>query len=198
MMIVLSCNGIKKTFGVSTVLEDLGMALQSGDRAGLVGPNGSGKSTLLKILSGLDSPDSGSVAVGKGLTMGYLSQDYISEDGSALTVIEAARQGRRDILMMEAQLRRLEHEMSNNPPSLDSVLKRYSDLMEQYERAGGHELESFIQMNMEILLRIVIIHIDRHVNIESSQLVHHFHKPIQFHCQISVYLNSIGQINFTL
>ena len=45
------------------VLQDVSLALGSGDSVAVVGPSGSGKSTLLQILGTLDRPDSGSVAI---------------------------------------------------------------------------------------------------------------------------------------
>ena len=73
-MIILSLQGIQKSFGTHEVLKDISMSLQEGERMGLVGVNGSGKSTLMKIIAGLESADGGSVNLQKGLRIGYLAQ----------------------------------------------------------------------------------------------------------------------------
>ena len=54
-MIILSAQNIAKAFGVNTVLRDVSLTVQQGDRIGLVGVNGCGKSTLMRILAGLDA-----------------------------------------------------------------------------------------------------------------------------------------------
>ncbi|ERH06362.1 MAG: ATPase component of various ABC-type transport system, containing duplicated ATPase [Halonotius sp. J07HN4] len=49
--------------GYNQVLDGLDLDLYAGDRVALVGANGSGKSTLLRLLTGLESPDEGTVSV---------------------------------------------------------------------------------------------------------------------------------------
>ena len=71
-MIVLTVTNLKKSFGVEEVLEDINLSLAQGERMGLVGVNGSGKTTLLRILSGQLSADEGTIAMQKGMVMGYL------------------------------------------------------------------------------------------------------------------------------
>lgn len=62
------------TYPTRTVLEQVTLGLQRGDRIGVVGVNGSGKSTLTQVLSGMLEPDSGSVVARRNLTVGHLSQ----------------------------------------------------------------------------------------------------------------------------
>jgi len=50
-------------------------ALQKGEKIGLVGPNGAGKTTLFRMITGQELPDEGQVAVDRGVTIGYFSQD---------------------------------------------------------------------------------------------------------------------------
>lgn len=52
-MILLSLQGITKSFGTNEVLRGVNLTLQNGQRMGLVGVNGCGKSTLMKIIAGL-------------------------------------------------------------------------------------------------------------------------------------------------
>jgi len=63
-----------KAFDGRTVIDDLSLSVQRGDRLALIGPNGAGKSTLLKILLGQLAPDSGTVKLGTQLSVAYFDQ----------------------------------------------------------------------------------------------------------------------------
>src|SRR6185503_20695280 len=52
---------VAKSFGERTIVRNLSLRLQRGDRLGLIGANGAGKSTLIKLMLGLLPPDSGTV-----------------------------------------------------------------------------------------------------------------------------------------
>ena len=58
---IASASAICVSYSSHTVLDDATLAIQQGDRIGLVGRNGAGKSTFLKILAGENSPDTGEV-----------------------------------------------------------------------------------------------------------------------------------------
>ena len=69
MGICLSLLGVSKKFGDAQALDGVSFELRPGRIHALVGENGAGKSTALKILAGLESPSSGSLAVdGETLT----------------------------------------------------------------------------------------------------------------------------------
>ena len=55
----LACNGVTKTYGVKTALNDVSLRLNSGELIGLIGPNGAGKSTLIKLIATLIKPTAG-------------------------------------------------------------------------------------------------------------------------------------------
>lgn len=74
MSLLLSCQGLSKSFGTKPLFENLSFGISSNDRIGLIGPNGSGKSTLLKILAGLETADGGRLSPRRGLVLGYLPQ----------------------------------------------------------------------------------------------------------------------------
>jgi len=58
---LLSLRNITHSFGHKTVLKNVSCSLEPGKIYALIGPNGAGKTTLFRILTGLITPDSGSV-----------------------------------------------------------------------------------------------------------------------------------------
>jgi len=59
--VVIDAEHVSKRYGDRTVINDLTLRIQRGDRIGVVGPNGAGKTTLLKLLTGEIAPDEGKV-----------------------------------------------------------------------------------------------------------------------------------------
>ncbi|HSK67928.1 MAG TPA: ATP-binding cassette domain-containing protein, partial [Candidatus Limnocylindria bacterium] len=80
-MLILTLRHVAKAFGTDTVLRDVSLALNQGERLGLVGVNGSGKTTLLRILAGEMPPDEGDVSMQRGLRVAYLSQVFTPGPG---------------------------------------------------------------------------------------------------------------------
>jgi ATP-binding cassette subfamily F protein uup len=81
---ILSAQGLSKRYGVAALFRNISFTVSEGDRIGVIGPNGSGKSTLLEILQGRVTPDSGDVAVRKGMRLGCVLQ--ISEFAPGETI----------------------------------------------------------------------------------------------------------------
>ena len=61
---ILRVEHISKSFGAVVALQDATLHLPTGEITGLVGDNGAGKSTLIKIISGVLTPDAGSIEFG--------------------------------------------------------------------------------------------------------------------------------------
>lgn len=72
--IVADIDGISKTYGERTVVEDFSTRILRGDRIGIVGPNGAGKTTLIKMIIGELEPDTGVVKLGTKLDVATLDQ----------------------------------------------------------------------------------------------------------------------------
>ncbi|WP_143320811.1 ATP-binding cassette domain-containing protein, partial [Cellulomonas iranensis] len=55
---------VTKTFGTHTALDDVSMTIPDGSFVVLLGPTGAGKTTTLRMVSGLDTPNSGEIFIG--------------------------------------------------------------------------------------------------------------------------------------
>ena len=58
---ILTLNGVGKSFGAVTVLQDIDLDVRRGETLGLIGPNGAGKTTLFNLIGGLHAPDTGRI-----------------------------------------------------------------------------------------------------------------------------------------
>ena len=70
----LQVEDITKSNGYRMLFDSVTFGVNEGDKIGLIAKNGTGKSTLLRILSGIESPDSGKVTFRNGLRTGFLTQ----------------------------------------------------------------------------------------------------------------------------
>ncbi|GAB4247752.1 MAG: ABC transporter ATP-binding protein [Thermoleophilia bacterium] len=61
--LVLSCRGLRKTFGDLVAVDDVGFEIAEGETYGLLGPNGAGKTTTISIVAGLLERDAGEVFI---------------------------------------------------------------------------------------------------------------------------------------
>jgi ATPase subunit of ABC transporter with duplicated ATPase domains len=88
---LLGADGISLRIGTRTLLTDVSLGLDDGDRVGVVGPNGAGKSTLLRMLAGRRAPDAGRVTRVGGSTVGVLDQRDEAAPGA--TVLDLVHGG---------------------------------------------------------------------------------------------------------
>ncbi len=96
------------------------LAVNKGERCGLVGPNGSGKTTLLKLISGRLQPDEGSISLPGGLRLGLVAQDAPSGPESLLDTVLAA-DPERGALLAEAETAGDPHRIAENHQRLADI-----------------------------------------------------------------------------
>ncbi len=145
-MILLSLSEVKKSFGTNEVLKGVSFALQTGERMGLVGVNGCGKSTLMKIIAGLLPSDDGTIAMQKGLKLGYLAQQGVVDEHR--TVLEELESVFEPVVALERQMRQLEEQMAqvgHDETQLHRLGSQYDQLTREFERRNGYGWRSAVQ-----------------------------------------------------
>jgi len=82
----LQIENLTKSFGEKVLFSDISFSIGQGQKTALIAQNGAGKTSLINIITGKDTPDSGSVFIDKGTTVGLLSQETAFDDNK--TVME--------------------------------------------------------------------------------------------------------------
>jgi ATP-binding cassette subfamily F protein uup len=101
MSTIINATDVTVRYNERAILDSATLAIDEGQRIGLVGRNGCGKTTFLKILAGLQAPDSGDVTRRRDLAMSYLSQDFTLDP--ALDVRGNVRAGAQIVLDLITQ-----------------------------------------------------------------------------------------------
>jgi ATPase subunit of ABC transporter with duplicated ATPase domains len=78
----LFAENLSKSYGSLEIFTAVDLAIDKGSKVVVLGLNGAGKTTLLRILSGIDSSDTGRVIPGHGLKVGYYAQEHETLDVS--------------------------------------------------------------------------------------------------------------------
>lgn len=134
-MAVLSVNGIYKSFGATSILEDVSFSVNKNEKVAIIGDNGEGKSTLLKIITRQLEADKGSVYFEDSNSVGYLSQQVI--DDIEHTLLEEMELAFSKLKKIEKEMAELVEKMSVSDDK--DLVNRYSLLQETYENLGGYE-----------------------------------------------------------
>ena len=87
-MVLLNAEHLVKNYTEKPLLQDVSLAVETGEKVGIIGVNGTGKSTLLKILAGAEEPEAGRITRAAGLRTGDLPQN--PDFDPAFTVLEQA------------------------------------------------------------------------------------------------------------
>ncbi len=138
---MIRLDNISKQNGHQIVFIEASAALQRGEKVGLVGPNGSGKTTLFRLITGEDVPDEGQVAVDRGVTIGYFSQDVGEMSGRS--AVAEVMDGAGPVAEVAAELKAIEAEMTDpgKADEMDEILERYGEVQHRFEELDGYALE---------------------------------------------------------
>src|SRR5258706_14956701 len=135
---ILAATDLVVRYGERTILDHATLAIEEGDRIGLVGRNGCGKTTFLRILAGLQSPDSGEVSGRRDLVSSYLPQDFMLD--ATKNVYENIRDGGRYLLKLIEEFESLPHDS-----------KRHEELEHRIQTLEGWTLDRRIEVAMSHL-----------------------------------------------
>ncbi len=107
---MISVEQLTVEFGGSPLFDEISFLVNPKDRIALVGKNGAGKTTLLKIFSGKQAPTKGRVTIPKDLSIGYLPQHMIHNEGT--TVMQEAEKAFEHITDLQTEIERISQELS--------------------------------------------------------------------------------------
>jgi len=133
-MAILAASGLSKTYSARLLFEGVSFEIAPRDRVGLVGVNGCGKTTLFRILTGEETPDSGAVMRGRGLTLGYMSQSVEGRGEELYAYTLSAFDGLMD---MERELERIAYDISAGRGNVAELVRRQDGLNRRYQQEGG-------------------------------------------------------------
>jgi len=132
---------ISKQIGHQILFIEASAALQKGEKVGLVGPNGAGKTTLFRLIIGQEQPDEGQLAVDRGVTIGYFSQDVGEMSGRS--AVSEVMDGAGPLSAVAGELKLLEAAMADpaRADDIDEIIARYGEVQARFEELDGYALE---------------------------------------------------------
>jgi ATPase subunit of ABC transporter with duplicated ATPase domains len=138
---MIRLDNIGKQNGHQILFIEASAALQKGEKVGLVGPNGAGKTTLFRMIMGQELPDEGQVAVDRGVTIGYFSQDVGEMSGRS--AVSEVMDGAGPVSTVAAELKELEAAMgdSDRADDMETIVARYGEVQARFEELDGYALE---------------------------------------------------------
>jgi ATPase subunit of ABC transporter with duplicated ATPase domains len=138
---MIRLDNISKQNGHQILFIEASAALQKGEKIGLVGPNGAGKTTLFRMITGQELPDEGQVAVDRGVTIGYFSQDVGEMSGRS--AVSEVMDGAGPVSAVAAELKELEAAMGDpdRADDMDDIIARYGEVQGRFEELDGYALE---------------------------------------------------------
>ena len=156
---MISVNNLSVQFTGVNLFDDVTFNINDRDRIGLVGKNGAGKSTLLKILCRQQEPETGTIVIASGQTVGYLPQEMVPD--SVGTVIDETMTAFEQIDALERQQESLTNEVAERTDyestDYERLVSRLHEVTEQIAMLGGSNRRELAE---KILLGLGFRHSD--------------------------------------
>lgn len=146
-MALITLSGVRKSYGVFQVLDEVTFTVGAGEKLALVGPNGSGKTTILRIIAGIEETESGTLGILPGTSIGFMKQD--SELTSNNLLLEEVSNASVEIKRLERELRRLEHAMTaSEGDDLNDIVAEYGEVQHEFDRLGGYAFDAEVKSTL--------------------------------------------------
>jgi ATP-binding cassette subfamily F protein uup len=143
---VLTAQDLHKSYGSQQILRGVTLTIRTGERVGLVGANGSGKSTLARILGGVETADTGTLARRRGADVAYLDQDPTFEP--TLTPRRIVESGLAAWSDAKARHERASLALAKGHGDLAALVAEQEQAAADVERLGGwdmmHEVDAIM------------------------------------------------------
>ncbi|MEZ5977287.1 MAG: ABC-F family ATP-binding cassette domain-containing protein [Planctomycetota bacterium] len=139
-MSVLIIRGLEKHFGALEVLRGLDLAIEAGEKVGVVGRNGGGKTTMMRIAAGIEPPERGELTVPRGTRVGYVAQRPEFEPG--VRAFEYVEHGLDEVKTLLAEAKDLESHLAEyEGEALERAVERFGRVTEQIDLLDGWNAE---------------------------------------------------------
>jgi ATPase subunit of ABC transporter with duplicated ATPase domains len=138
---MIRLDNVSKQIGHQILFIEASATLQKGEKVGLVGPNGAGKTTLFRMITGEELPDEGQVAVDRGTTIGYFSQDVGEMAGRS--AVSEVMDGAGPVSEVASELKTLESAMADpdRADDMEDIVARYGEVQHRFEELDGYALD---------------------------------------------------------
>ena len=148
-MSLISFSNVSKTFNNELILDHVSFNIFKNEKVALIGDNGTGKTTIFKLILKEIEPTLmpkedkvGDIQIIKGLSIGYLSQNAITDLNH--TVLEELEEPFKKVKELENEFNEVSLELSKNP-SDEYLMERYQKLLEKMEESRSFTYKNEIE-----------------------------------------------------
>jgi len=133
---------LNKRYGKKILFRDVSLHLRPKEKLGLIGENGTGKTTLFRVITQMESADSGKVVLRKGAQLAMLAQELTS---GGETILERVVMGDEHFAKVSRKMHSLEKNTRLNEESPEKWSRQYGELQHEFERLHGYERKARAQ-----------------------------------------------------